>query len=203
MNAPVPATTTQVDHCTIWAFLLWGQHTLPDLIEAVEDPDFQMCLDHAFFELTKLFDMWDHLMAFDRHRRACEPHRPEAAAPLVSHDQRRVHDREPLASLFHAHRSLLQPVALPVLDWPMQPGVPLVTGFHENPTLFVLHMFSGRRRVQDCHDLCTFLTSCCFYVHGHRCGCPTGRFICRPRSESSEGACRRETFWIEHDGSSL
>ena len=162
MNAPVPATTTQVDHCTIWAFLLWGQHTLPDLIGAVEDPDFQMCLDHAFFELTKLFDMWDHLMAFDRHRRTCEPHRPEAAAPLVSHDQRRVHDREPLASLFHAHRSLLQPVALPVLDWPMQPGVPLVTGFHENPTLFVLHMFSGRRRVQDCHDLCTFLTSMLF-----------------------------------------
>jgi len=39
----------------------------------------------------------------------------------------------------------------PVLDWPGAQAVPVVIGLAEKPTLFILHMFSGRRRQFDCH----------------------------------------------------
>ena len=39
----------------------------------------------------------------------------------------------------------------PVLTWPAVSAVPVVRGYHDKPTLFVLHMFSGRRRDFDCH----------------------------------------------------
>ena len=44
-----------------WAFLLWGQFVLPDLIERTEDPDFQICMDRAFFDVSKMFEMGDVL----------------------------------------------------------------------------------------------------------------------------------------------
>ena len=30
-------------------------------------------------------------------------------------------------------------------------AVPVVHGFSARPTMFILHMYSGRRRAQDCH----------------------------------------------------
>ena len=139
------------EHQVTWALLEWGQRCLPDLIDTIEDPDFQICLDSAFHEITKMFDMWDLLMQFDKLDRAVEPD-----ASVLLHeptpDRRRFHDHEPHSRLYHDPEEFLRRVMPPVLDWPRQPGVPLVHGFHKKPTLFVLHMFSGRRRAADCHD---------------------------------------------------
>ena len=47
--------------------------------------------------------------------------------------------------------TLLKQLLPPVIDWPGAQAVPVVIGLAEKPTLFVLHMFSGRRREFDCH----------------------------------------------------
>eukprot|EP00435_Cladocopium_sp_Y103_P062071 s386_g23.t1 len=47
----------------------------------------------------------------------------------------------------------LQSVTRPLVRWPSPCGVPVVTGFGPRPTLFILRMFSGRRREHDCHDV--------------------------------------------------
>lgn len=139
------------EHQVTWALLEWGQRCLPDLIDTIEDPDLQICLDHAFHEITKMFNMWDMLMQFDKLDRAVEPG-VSVFLPDPAPDRRQFHDHEPHSRLYHDPDQLLRHFVPPVLGWPRQPGVPLVVGFHEKPTLFVLHMFSGRRRAADCHD---------------------------------------------------
>ena len=47
---------------------------------------------------------------------------------------------------------VLRCVMPPVVDWPKLRAVPAVHGYAVRPALFILHMFSGRRRGQDCHD---------------------------------------------------
>ena len=49
----------RLDHAIAWTFFGWGQFTLPDLIDATEDPDFQLCLGRRFFEASKLFEISD------------------------------------------------------------------------------------------------------------------------------------------------
>ena len=90
-------------------------------------------------------------MQFDKIDRAAEPGL-SVLLPEPAPDCRQFHDLEPHSRLFHDPDVLLRHVAPPVLEWPRLPGVPLVHGFHEKPTLFVLHMFSGRRRADDCHE---------------------------------------------------
>ena len=134
-----------------WAFFLWGQFVLPDLIERTEDPDFQICMDRAFFDLAKMFEMGDLLNEFDKVQRAREPLEPLLDPPVVTTDSRQKVLLEPFSTSYFDQPSLLQSVMPPVLTWPAASAVPVVLGYHDKPTLFVLHMFSGRRRDFDCH----------------------------------------------------
>jgi hypothetical protein len=138
-------------HQATWAFLLWGQSVLPDLVERTEDPDYQMCMDRAFFDIAKLFEMSDLLSEFDRLARAREPADPILEPPAVVTDSRQKATLEPFSRGYFEQTTLLQSVSPPVLTWPEHQAVPVVQGYHEKPTLFVLHMFSGRRRAMDCH----------------------------------------------------
>ena len=142
--------TTQT-HLATWAFLKWGQLVLPDLVECTEDPDFQICMDRAFFEVAKLFEMDDLLTALDRLDRAREPVDHLLDPPMVNNDSRQRVTLEPFFQGYSDQALFLRPVMPPVLTWPDASAVPVVMGYHEKPTLFVLHMFSGRRRELDCH----------------------------------------------------
>ena len=138
-------------HQATWAFLLWGQSVLPDIVERTEDPDYQMCMDRAFFDIAKLFEMSDLLSEFDRLARAREPADPILEPSAVVTDSRKKAILEPFSRGYFEQTALLQSVSPPVLTWPEHQAVPVVQGYHEKPTLFVLHMFSGRRRAMDCH----------------------------------------------------
>lgn len=140
----------KVDMAT-WAFLLWGQSVLPDIVERTEDPDFQICMDRAFYDIAKMFEMGDLLNEFDRVERAREPVETRVEAPVVTKDSRQKSTLEPFSTSYFDQPSLLQSLMPPVLTWPADSAVPVVLGYHEKPTLFVLHMFSGRRRDFDCH----------------------------------------------------
>ncbi len=142
---------TEQTHLATWAFLLWGQFVLPDLVEGTEDPDFQICMDRAFFEVAKLFEMGDLLNALDKLDRAREPEAALSDPPVVTTDSRQRVTLEPFSQGYLDQALLLRPVTPPVLTWPEASAVPVVMGYHEKPTLFVLHMFSGRRRALDCH----------------------------------------------------
>ena len=57
---------------------------------------------------------------------------------------------EPFATAYCDQTSLLREL-VPVLSWPEVRPVPVVLGLSDKPTLFVLDMFSGRRRNFDCN----------------------------------------------------
>ena len=134
-----------------WAFLIWGQTILPDIIEQTEDPDYQICMDQAFHEVSKLFDMSDLLAKFDKLDRAREPIDIVPIAPVTVADSRSSAVLEPFSVTYFEQPALLKQLVPPVIDWPGAQAVPVVIGLAEKPTLFVLHMFSGRRRPFDCH----------------------------------------------------
>lgn len=102
------------EHQVTWALLEWGQRRLPDFIDTIEDPDIQICLDRAFHEITKMFDMWDMLMQFDKLDRAVEPG-ASILLPDPAPDCRRFHDHEPHSRLYHDPAELLRHVVPPVL----------------------------------------------------------------------------------------
>ena len=140
-----------VTHSLTWSFLLWGQTSLPEIIEQTEDPDYQICMDQAFHEVSKLFDMSDLLSKFDRLARAREPVDMELETPIVVPDSRQAATLEPFSLEYFEQPTLLRQLVPPVIDWPGAQAVPVVTGLADKPTLIILHMFSGRRRHMDCH----------------------------------------------------
>eukprot|EP00435_Cladocopium_sp_Y103_P026565 s3814_g6.t1 len=142
-----------------WAFLQWGRDRLPDLIETVESADLQSGLERAFEELCACFPLWELLMQFDNCERLEAPVVSDILSPDPVPDTRLQHDLEPLSRSFFDQRVHLQNLAREVLQWPIQHGVPLIVGLGSRPTLLVLHLFSGRRRSNDCHDLVKKLAS--------------------------------------------
>ena len=138
-------------HLLTWGFLHWGQFELPDLIDSIEDPDYQLCLDRTFHEASRLLEMSDLLTLQDRLARAVEPPDPAPAPPVVHEDRRQRATLEPFATAYFDQPSLLRELAPPVISWPDARPLPVVVGLSDKPTLFVLHMFSGRRRAYDCH----------------------------------------------------
>jgi hypothetical protein len=108
-------------------------------------------MDQAFYEVSKLFEMSELLSKFDKADRAREPPEVEVSAPTTVVDARCAAVLEPFSMTYFAQVQMLKQILPPVLDWPGAQAVPVVIGLAEKPTLFILHMFSGRRRQFDCH----------------------------------------------------
>ena len=101
---------------------------LPDIIEQTEDPDYQICMDQAFHEVSKLFDMSDLLAKFDKLDRAREPIDIVPIAPVTVADSRSSAVLEPFSVTYFEQPALLKQLVPPVIDWPGAQAVPVVIG---------------------------------------------------------------------------
>eukprot|EP00435_Cladocopium_sp_Y103_P057853 s641_g20.t1 len=145
--------TVDPNSVTVWAFLQWGRDRLPAIIESTSNQNLQNCLEQAFEDLCVCFPLWELIMQFDVGAQCEESNEPAFHSPDPAADTRLQHDLEPLSRSFLDQRSFLRCFARRVLHWPAQCGVPVVRGLGSRPTLLVLHLFSGRRRDGDCHDM--------------------------------------------------
>ena len=136
-----------------WAFLEWGQTAMYDLLDTLEDPDTITEIDKAFLSLCDLLPMWPLLQEFDRIRHAYPPAGPNLELRKPVSDMRVKALIEPFPDSIRDQDILLQGfVGAQPLCWPIIKGVPLLQFPDGRQALVVFHLFSGRRRNDDCHD---------------------------------------------------
>lgn len=147
-----------------WAahiFLQWGQHVLPDIIAEQMDGVVEGILDSQFAELAAILPRTERMarLAQARHRvqMLCEaeeapdlPHRPVRRGAANPKERNATCQRVPSAFLEHPkwHQAFRR---LRWLDLPAWKPIPALPGDGPMPTLLVVHLFSGRRRLGDFH----------------------------------------------------
>eukprot|EP00435_Cladocopium_sp_Y103_P062446 s894_g24.t1 len=146
--------TSQVEHLqAMWAFALWGRMYLYEVLDLLEDVDLKLRVEHHYITLASDLPICALVDRLDSLQRALPPPDPDPELPCVHDDRRQAHDVEPLPNCFENAQALLHPhVAPAVLDWPLPQGVPLCVRPDGSRFLLFLHLFSGRRRPDDCHD---------------------------------------------------
>eukprot|EP00438_Fugacium_kawagutii_P025083 Skav202489 [mRNA] locus=scaffold1531:74727:80399:- [translate_table: standard] len=135
----------------LWAFCQWGQTRLYDFLESLVDPDLQMSIERDFLDFVACFPMWSLLAWRETLDHAVEPS-PVFSPPVSVPDTRSIRLREPLPDAFACPSSLLDAFTTRrVVHLPTWPGVPLVQDAQGQLHLWILHLYSGRRREGDCH----------------------------------------------------
>lgn len=148
------ASTDEDTHQRTWAFLLWGQSERYTLAEEFMDIAVHTFLEQAFIVLAQDMPMWDCLQQFDRlHHAQPDPIEMDAIAPPQP-DTRGHVLREPFPSHYAGQWSFLQPftsVELSPVSIPS--GLPVIETEDGVRHLYIAHLYSGRRRPGDCHDV--------------------------------------------------
>ena len=135
----------------IWAFGLWGRVCLYDLLDSIEDPDVQLTIESTYLDVLDGLPVSPLLDRLERLHRA-RPPEPQRDPPAVHADRRVAQPIEPLHGLFDNLQTGLAPfVGSEVLAWPTQPGIPVCQRSDGSLVAIICHLFSGRRRVNDCH----------------------------------------------------
>ena len=145
---------------TARVFILWGRHTLPDLIAELMDGEAEAYLDGEYAELVHDFDEYqmeerlrklDHLIRQAARRPdAPAPHRP--IRPPQENARPRSLPQLEVVRLFDRQEQWQQDFGrVRWEDMPPDPQVPLVPGLAPRPTFIIVHLFAGRRRDTDFH----------------------------------------------------
>eukprot|EP00438_Fugacium_kawagutii_P007342 Skav219309 [mRNA] locus=scaffold1152:30478:33513:+ [translate_table: standard] len=131
-------------------FCLWGQQAMYSFLETLEDVDAIEFVEAQFLETAGSHPMWELLTAFEAVHHEQEPQGdlpvlesvPERRAPVL---------REPFPRCFRDQEVFLRPLfSQRILDAPGPQPVPLIQDAHGKLHLYILHLFAGRRRVDDC-----------------------------------------------------
>eukprot|EP00435_Cladocopium_sp_Y103_P028906 s1595_g7.t1 len=137
----------------MWAFALWGRCELYDLLDTIEDVDLKQHIESQYLQLTSDLPVADLLDRLERLQRAVPPASVSQSLPAAAPDLRASCPLEPLSSAYSQLPDLLGPIVNPeVLHWPAAKGVPVCELEDGQQVLIILHLFSGRRRADDCHD---------------------------------------------------
>eukprot|EP00438_Fugacium_kawagutii_P023369 Skav227383 [mRNA] locus=scaffold3148:30474:32282:+ [translate_table: standard] len=146
--------TNAEDDMRLWAFLHWGQRPMYDLLDKLEDPDQIQFIESEFMLAADPFPMWTNLLQWDRWEHAIEPPPIAFTPPLAPLPDRRGHGlREPLPSVWNDQCAFLRTLSTrQIVHLPEEPGVPLIRDADGQLHMYVVHLFSGRRRDHDLHD---------------------------------------------------
>eukprot|EP00435_Cladocopium_sp_Y103_P020974 s3999_g5.t1 len=137
----------------MWAFALWGRYELYDVLDTIEDVDQKQHIESEYLQLTSDLPIADLLDRLERLQRAVPPASISQSVPVTAPDRRASCPLEPLNTAYSQLPDLLGPVVNPeVLHWPAAKGVPICELEDGKQVLVILHLFSGRRRADDCHD---------------------------------------------------
>ena len=144
----------EAHHHAIWSFALWGRECLYDLPEQIEDPDIFSSIEAEYLCLLEDMPVSSLIDRLERLHRAQPPSFDQPSVsmddPIV--DSRQAREIEPLASTFSSMPDALRFFTdAPVIDWPAQGGIPVCELEDGSRVLLILHLFSGRRRADDCH----------------------------------------------------
>ena len=143
------------DEQILWAFVAWGSEELYELQAGFDSLEVQKELEEVFLSVAECLPVYRLL---GRKQQLLNWLQKEPVVPLEpvldpAPDTRQNRPREPIPSSLHQQASLL----MPQLDRRLRSmpctnkGVPIVIGPQGKRTLYVLHLFSGRRRHGDCH----------------------------------------------------
>eukprot|EP00438_Fugacium_kawagutii_P030079 Skav224028 [mRNA] locus=scaffold3968:96931:102553:+ [translate_table: standard] len=137
---------------TLWAFCRWGQTQMYDLLETLDNPDVIETVEQKFVDFVACFPMWSLLSRWEVLEHAVEP-TPTFQPPERTPDTRALQVREPMPEAFACPATFLDPFASRrIVHVPEWPGIPLVQDDHGGLHLYILHLYSGRRRDGDCHS---------------------------------------------------
>ena len=103
--------------------------------------------DLALLEDMPVADLLDRL----EHLLRAQPSVDVPLPPDIHVDSRNSLPVEPFANLFEHLQDALRPYAgTEIIHWPSQKGIPVCR--RPDGSLYIVHLFSGRRRSDDCHD---------------------------------------------------
>eukprot|EP00438_Fugacium_kawagutii_P031000 Skav224073 [mRNA] locus=scaffold942:23534:26989:+ [translate_table: standard] len=136
----------------VWALIRWGQTRRYELMDELVDVDLVAYIDAQFFVAVADFPMWSLLNAYERLSHSRPPADSAVVDVPTEADRRAVRLREPFPDRFLQQQAFLAPwTTRAIVDCPVQPQVPLVVFPDGSYHLLVLHLYSGRRREEDCH----------------------------------------------------
>eukprot|EP00435_Cladocopium_sp_Y103_P058114 s156_g20.t1 len=143
-----------------FVFLTWGEHWLPDVLDAFEDGILSREIDEAFAEFASQLDRYQTLarIAHLEHaiqmcqRAEPEPHRSPSGGHVAKHPKISSKVQQNVPRPFADQTSWQQDIrAMRFLDLPPDQSVPKLTLADGNEVFLVVHLFSGRRRKFDIH----------------------------------------------------
>ena len=146
IEANNPALSADVQ---TWTLLEWGYAKMYDICDNVEDPDVVLTMEAAFLDFAAAHPMGQLLSDW---RAACNRRAPVQPLPVVppSRTNSQRHDREQIPRYVVLQSQLLHPYCgRVVLRSPRPRGVPVVVSDDGTETMYLLHLFSGRRRHGD------------------------------------------------------
>ena len=149
------------DEWAAWIFQQWGQHLLPDIQADLLDGEIERMLEDKFVEALEIFPRTEHLRQLGQCRlrqqriladlrQPLHPHRPVRRGTANAGE--RDLTRQQVPSLYF-EQCVWQEAFRQIrwMDMPAAPGIPRLPGEYTQPTLLVVHLFSGRRRTGDLH----------------------------------------------------
>eukprot|EP00435_Cladocopium_sp_Y103_P009264 s426_g2.t1 len=142
-----------VHYQAMWAFALWGRYEMYDVIDTVDDVEHKAHIEDHYLQLTNDLPVADLLDQLERLQRAVPPASVSQSLPVTLPDRRLSAPLEPWQGAYPQVTELLKPIINPeVLSWPDVKGIPVCELENGQHVLIILHLFSGRRRADDCHD---------------------------------------------------
>eukprot|EP00438_Fugacium_kawagutii_P031230 Skav211061 [mRNA] locus=scaffold314:89953:93480:- [translate_table: standard] len=137
----------------LWALIDWGTTSRYDLVETFDNVDFIAYVDEQFQVAVNDFPMWQLLTERDFLARQRPPDPPVPELPSDAPDLRLCKLREPFPDRYLQQISFLAPWTMRTMVLaPELQQMPLVEMEDGSRWLYILHLFSGRRRAGDCHD---------------------------------------------------
>ena len=138
-----------------WTLIEWGRHHLYDICNQLDDPDVIVEMENAFLDLIAAHPMGRLLSEWTATHNRRAPVVPlQVEQPVRANSSR--HDREQIPRYITMQEELLKAFCGRVVaNVPRPKGIPVVVDDEGNETVYILHLFSGRRRHG---DIGTYLT---------------------------------------------
>ena len=152
---PAIRRSDEHDEQVLWAFVEWGSNELYEIQSTIENEDAKCELEGVFLEVAECLPVY---ALVNRKRQLMnwlhnEPKQILEEIPDTVADTRQRRLREPIPDSLQQQSQLLAPhLSRHLRTMPnSNNGVPVVVEPDGSRCLYVLHMFSGRRRDGDCH----------------------------------------------------